>query len=154
MPPPWPYESYEATKRKSQIWDSKIWSRVPRDSDSRETTLARASNIYKRQTRPLVREGAPQNQDRNCQRVINTWSCALDGARQQDLTIDWPSVAMWLVEEKGSLECETVKYGHESNGTRTREWLRWRGPAAIVNDRPVLSSDWAFHRNKPAIVWW
>jgi hypothetical protein len=26
--------------------------------------LARASNIYKRQTRPLVREGAPQKQDR------------------------------------------------------------------------------------------
>jgi hypothetical protein len=32
--------------------------------------LARASNIYRRQTRPLVREGAPQTQDRNCQRVI------------------------------------------------------------------------------------
>jgi hypothetical protein len=28
--------------------------------------LARASSIYKRQTRPLVREGAPQEQDRNC----------------------------------------------------------------------------------------
>jgi hypothetical protein len=29
--------------------------------------LARASSIYKRQTRPLVRESAPQKQDRNCQ---------------------------------------------------------------------------------------
>jgi hypothetical protein len=27
--------------------------------------LARASSTYKRQTRPLVREGAPQEQDRN-----------------------------------------------------------------------------------------
>jgi hypothetical protein len=26
------------------------------------------------QTRPLVREGTPQRQDRNCQRVINIWS--------------------------------------------------------------------------------
>jgi hypothetical protein len=29
-------------------------SRVPRDSDLRKTTLARASSIYKRQARPLV----------------------------------------------------------------------------------------------------
>jgi hypothetical protein len=56
---------------KSEIWDCKIWSRVPRDSDPRKTALARASSIYKRQGRPLVREGAPQKQDRNCQTVIN-----------------------------------------------------------------------------------
>jgi hypothetical protein len=56
-------------KWKSPIWDSKIWSRVPRDSDPRETALARASVMYKRHTHPLVREGAPQQQDRNCQAV-------------------------------------------------------------------------------------
>jgi hypothetical protein len=55
---------------KSQIWDSKIWLRVPRDSDPRKTALGRPSNIYKRQLRPLVRKGAPQKQDRNCQTVI------------------------------------------------------------------------------------
>jgi hypothetical protein len=66
-------------KGKSQIWDRKIWSRVPRDSDPRKTTLARASSIYKRQTRPIAREGAAQKQDRNCQRVINIWSWAPDG---------------------------------------------------------------------------
>jgi hypothetical protein len=55
---------------KSQIWDSKIWSRVPRDSDPRKIVLGRPSSIYKRQTRPLVREGVPQKQDRNCQIVI------------------------------------------------------------------------------------
>jgi hypothetical protein len=59
---------------KFQIWDSKIRSRVPRDSNPRKTALARASSLYKRQIRPLVREGAPQNQDRNCQTVINIWS--------------------------------------------------------------------------------
>jgi hypothetical protein len=31
--------------------------------------LTRASSIYKRQTRPLVREVAPEKQDRNCQKV-------------------------------------------------------------------------------------
>jgi hypothetical protein len=55
---------------KSQIWDSEILSRVPRDSDPRKTELGRPSSIYNRQTRPLVREGAPQKQDRNCQIVI------------------------------------------------------------------------------------
>jgi hypothetical protein len=55
-------------------------------------------------------------------------------------------------DEKGSLESETVKYGHESQGTRTRKRLRWRGTAAIVNDRPVLSSERAHHINKPATV--
>jgi hypothetical protein len=63
---------YHSTDRKkSQIRDSKIWSQVLRDSDPRKTALARASSIYKRQTRPLVREGAPQKQDRNCQAVIS-----------------------------------------------------------------------------------
>jgi hypothetical protein len=32
------------------------------------------------------------------------------------------------------------KYGRESQGTRTRERLRWRGPAAYTKERPVLSS--------------
>jgi hypothetical protein len=47
-------------KEKSQIWDSKIWSVGPRDSDLRKTALARASSTYKRQTRSLIREGVPQ----------------------------------------------------------------------------------------------
>jgi hypothetical protein len=55
--------------------------------------------------------------------------------------------------EKGNLDSETVKNGRESYGTRTREWLRWRLPAAIVNDRPVLSLERAPHINKPATVW-
>jgi hypothetical protein len=56
-------------------------------------------------------------------------------------------------DEKGSLESETVRYGYENHGTRTREWLRWRRPAAIGNRRPVLSSEKAPHVNKPATVW-
>jgi hypothetical protein len=40
--------------------------------------------------------------------------------------------------EKGSLESVALKYGHEPQGNRTRERLRWRGPAAYSKDRPVL----------------
>jgi hypothetical protein len=60
------------------------------------------------------------------------------------------TVALRVVggDEKGSLESETVKYGREFHGTRTRKWLRWRGPAAIVNNRPVLSSERAPHRDR------
>jgi hypothetical protein len=48
-------------------------------------------------------------------------------------------------DEKGSLRTETVKYGRKSQGTRTRERLRWQGPAAHTKDRPVLSSERATH---------
>jgi hypothetical protein len=44
-------------------------------------------------------------------------------------------------DENGSLKSETVKYGHESPGTRTRERLCWRGPEAYIKDRPVFSSE-------------
>jgi hypothetical protein len=58
----------------SRIWDSKIWSRVPRDSDQRMIALARTSSNCKRQTRSLVRENAPHQQTRNCLTVIKIWS--------------------------------------------------------------------------------
>jgi hypothetical protein len=48
---PWP-----SSLRESRIWDSKIWSCVPRDSDLRMSALARTSSNCKRQTHPLMRE--------------------------------------------------------------------------------------------------
>jgi hypothetical protein len=85
-------------KGKSQIWDSKIWSQLPRDSDPKKTALARASSMYKRQTRPLVREGALRNKERNCQTysVFRTEEKSgrkpQMGALYQDRLADWPSV--------------------------------------------------------------
>jgi hypothetical protein len=59
-------------------------------------------------------------------------------------------------EEKGSLKSETVKYGRESQGTRTRERLLWQGSAAYTKDRPVLSLERAPHkkqdRNSQAVI--
>jgi hypothetical protein len=52
-------------------------------------------------------------------------------------------------DEKGSLESETVKYGLEFQGTRTRERLLWQGPAAYTKDRPVLSSERAHRKSRP-----
>jgi hypothetical protein len=54
-------------------------------------------------------------------------------------------------DEKWSLKSETAKYGHESQGTRTRERLRWREPAADTKDRPILSSE-SSHKNKTVTV--
>jgi hypothetical protein len=60
------------------------WGSTPRLTDwltvSRNVTLTWLGLT-------LTREGHPQKQDRNCQRVINI---------HQDLLIDWQSVAMWL----------------------------------------------------------
>jgi hypothetical protein len=59
------------------------------------------------------------------------------------------TVTLRVVEgdEKGSFKSETVKYGHEYQGTQARERLHWRGPAAYKKDRPVLSSERASHKN-------
>jgi hypothetical protein len=43
------------------------------------------------------------------------------------------------------LNIETMEYGHESRGIYTLERLRWRGPVASVNYRPILSSEWVCH---------
>jgi hypothetical protein len=66
-------------KVKSRIWDSKVWSPVPRDSDPRMTALARTSSNCKRETRPLVRESAPHQQTHNCLAIIKIWLWAPDG---------------------------------------------------------------------------
>jgi hypothetical protein len=55
-------------------------------------------------------------------------------------------------DEKGSLKSETVKFGLKSQGTWTRERLRWQGPAAHTKDRPNLSSERAPHKNKTVTV--
>jgi hypothetical protein len=46
--------------------------------------------------------------------------------RQSQCDFDFDTVALGVVggDEKGSLKCETVKYGRKSQGTRTRETLR------------------------------
>jgi hypothetical protein len=43
------------------------------------TALARTSSNFKRQTRPLVREGVPHQHTRNCLTVIKIWLQAPDG---------------------------------------------------------------------------
>jgi hypothetical protein len=83
-------------KGKSWIWDSKIWSWVPQDSDPRMTALARASSNYKRQTCPLVRESAPHQQTRNSLTVKKSGRKPLMCALFQDRLADWLSVVTWL----------------------------------------------------------
>jgi hypothetical protein len=55
-------------------------------------------------------------------------------------------------DEKGSLKSETVKYGHECEGTRTGERLRWRGPPAYTKERPVVYDERTSHKNKTVTV--
>jgi hypothetical protein len=69
--------------------------------DPRNTVLGRASCLYKRQTRPLVWEGAPQKQYRNCQTIINIWSWATKTYRMTiscnvTFSLTLTSVVQWL----------------------------------------------------------
>jgi hypothetical protein len=41
----------------------------------------------------------------------------------------------------GGHESDIKKYGYEFRGIRTRELLCWRGSAAIISDRPILSRE-------------
>jgi hypothetical protein len=56
------------------------------------------------------------------------------------------TVAMRVVggDIKGTLKSETVKYGPES--------MHWRRPAAIVNYRPILSSEGCYIRTMTTSV--
>jgi hypothetical protein len=47
------------------------------------------------------------------------------------------------------LALQVGEMSHETRGPRTREWLRWQGPAATVNDRPIFSSKRAHTSTNP-----
>jgi hypothetical protein len=55
-------------------------------------------------------------------------------------------------DEKGSLNSETVKYGHETKGTQTQKGMHWRGQVGYTRDRPVLPSERVPHKNRTVIV--
>jgi hypothetical protein len=63
-------------------------------------------------------------------------------------------------DEKGSLKCETVKYGLKSQGTRTRERLRWQEPATwahqllVYADVMNLLEDNRYHKEKHSNFYW
>jgi hypothetical protein len=80
------YFSWPSSLGESQMWDSNIWSWVPRVSYPKMTALTRPAAICKWQTRLPVREGAPRQQTRNCLTVSEIWSWARDGAWHQDKT--------------------------------------------------------------------
>jgi hypothetical protein len=63
-------------------------------------TFTADSDCDKRQTRPLVREGAPQRQDRDCQTEINILLWAPEGARHQDWLTDW------LTDRQSQCDCD------------------------------------------------
>jgi hypothetical protein len=86
------------------------------------TALARASGKYKRQTRPLVREGAPRKQERNCHTEINIWSWAPDGARYQDLLTDWLTVS------RNVTLTLTLRYGNLGSKKFCSKWILWGHP--------------------------
>jgi hypothetical protein len=68
------------------------------------TDLLLLTMTDKRQTRPLIRECAPEGQDSNSQTESNTWSWAPDMARHQDWLTDW--LTDWLI-----VSCNVTFFG-------------------------------------------
>jgi hypothetical protein len=89
-----------------------------------------------------------------CRGYIMKTGCHYGGDSRVEAGSNTSTVTLRFVgaDEKGSLKSETVKGGHESQGTRIRGRLRWRGPAAYTKDTPVLTSERAPHKNKTVTV--
>jgi hypothetical protein len=118
----------------------RLGSRVPAAPNTHSSVEVLLETVFSTRS---VHRGYKDNWSKN----ISVLPCGDRGRKP-------PRVTLRVVRggEKGSLESDTVKYGHEFHGTRTRKWLRWRRPGAFVNDRPVLSSERAPHI-KSATVW-
>jgi hypothetical protein len=108
----------------------------------------------------FMRQGIADWPSRVWRRVPITCTVALrivkgDGKGTQCREYNWTTLFLGdILVYKGtwapcweSLESETVKCDHESYETRTWEWMRWRGPAVIVNDKPILSSERTLHKD-------
>jgi hypothetical protein len=74
----------------------RIWSWISRDLNLRLTVAARTSSNCERHTHPLIREGSPHQQTRNC---LTNKNLVLDprwGAWHQNRLADSPLVVTWL----------------------------------------------------------
>jgi hypothetical protein len=126
-------------KWKSRIWDSKIWLRVPRDSDPKMTALARARNNCKQDPSSRQRERASSNciwDPFSRQRERFTWTKQQLSDSNKNLfvssrwllysKIDWPIDRLsWyktqtqtqLTVQFGSVESEFRTGGCEEKGS-------------------------------------
>jgi hypothetical protein len=161
IPPTYPRESLEATKRvpsawgynratlflgdintetwpsrlgQSRIWVSKIWSRIPWDSDPRMIVLARTSSNCKRQTCSLVRESAPHQQTCTCLTNKNLvvsprWMLVT----KTDRLTDW--LTDWLTDRRSIVLTLTVQ-------SRTLD----ERPSVFIRE-PIFSSERMLHKD-------
>jgi hypothetical protein len=101
------------------------WRRIP--TVLRITWLV-WSSLYNNRTVFSVREP--------CGGYITRITPAVQSVRERERQISpWPLHVVGG-DEGGSLKSVTVKYGRESQGTRTQERLRWQELAAYKKDRP------------------
>jgi hypothetical protein len=107
------------------------------------TTYLR-TDYDKRHTRPLIREGAPNWQDRNFLYIINIWSWAPDGAQYKDRPTDWPSVVNWPYLTCGFRSKDCLAKGLRVGVGQPKDWgLRvglWEVPTASTVGAPKPAS--------------
>jgi hypothetical protein len=110
----------------SRIWHNKIWSWFALDSDPRMTALTRPSSNCKRQTRALVREGAPHKETRSYltdnKNLVLGLKWVLDTRQTGQLTVDRNiTLTFWVVESAETRSYEKWLAGivQESRGRWT-----------------------------------
>jgi hypothetical protein len=124
-------------------YETVIYGREYQRTRTRETLRWQEPAANTKDRPVLPSERAPhKKQDSNCQKIINIWSQARDGARYQHLLTYWPSIAMWLwlwltreflsecgdIQLAASLREERTSIDHPTQdirGVRTacKEWL-------------------------------
>jgi hypothetical protein len=127
IPPPWPCESYRRRrKEKSQIWESKILSLVPMDSDRRKTTLARAKQRIQKTDSSSRQRGRPTKTRPKLSKSSKYLVMSPTWGSTPRLT-EWPSVAMWLWLRRFDTE-ESYWVAEAQSENKRRDWVQTCSP--------------------------
>jgi hypothetical protein len=84
----------------------------------------------RRQTRPLVREGAPQRQHSNFQTENTIWSQVPEWTWHHDILTDWPSVVTWICLWLWH-QCQWIQHRHSLKDTSS-SWLPTLSTASMI----------------------
>jgi hypothetical protein len=125
-------------KGKFRIWDSKIWSRFPRDSDPRMTALARTSSNCKRQTRTMARERAPRQQTCKWLTVIKIWSYAPGGC-----CIPRQTGRLTVGRNIRLSQTQTSSVELYTGGCDKRTWMWWTEESPLL--KLLIGNGWWRH---------
>jgi hypothetical protein len=106
----------------------------PKGLGPEKDCAGKASNICKRQARPLVREGAPQKQDRNCQ--------ALKKISGHEPQMGLDTKTYWLTDRQSQCDFDFDLIQAVSSQFSDSPWSEWTEEYPAVYLRLFKSFKW------------